>query len=179
MIRDSITIQGIRSKAFLPLAIQFFMWLYVVRVNFFRFFNGKEKLPYIKTCNHLSICVNNNIEWEAIGKGVVKRVYSIKGHQYVKEWKVPTENYQEVVNYLDNQVGKGYEFLNFIFHILKVFGFRWLGSWNDKHHSCVELANRALQIAGVEGINKFDNPYEMQRKLNQMFGGEVIKDNYK
>lgn len=177
MKQTIITIQGIRSNAFLPLAIQFFMWLYVVRVNFFRSFTGKEKLPHIKTCNHLSICVNNNIEWEAIGKGVVKRVYSIDGHQYVKEWKVPTENYQEVVNYLDNQVGKGYEFLNFIFHILKVFGFRWLGPWNDKHHSCVELANRALQIAGVKGINKFDNPYEMQLKLNQMFGGEVIKSN--
>lgn len=170
-----ITIQGIRSNAFLPLAIQFFMWLYVVRVNFFRSFTGKEKLPHIKTCNHLSICVNNNIEWEAIGKGVVKRVYSIEGHQYVKEWKVPTENYREVINYLDAQVGKGYEFLNFIFHILKVLGFRWLGSWNDKHHSCVELANRALQIAGVKEIKKFHNPYEMQLILDKLFQGEVIK----
>lgn len=170
-----ITIQGIRSNAFLPRAIQLFMWLYVKRVNFFRSFTGKEKLPHIKTCNHLSICINNNIEWEAIGKGVVKRVYSIEGHQYVKEWKVPTQNYQEVINYLDNQVGKGYEFLNFIFHILKVFGFRWLGSWNDKHHSCVELANRALQIAGVKEIKKFHNPYEMQLILDKLFQGEVIK----
>ena len=48
MKQTIITIQGIRSNAFLPLAIQFFMWLYVVRVNFFRSFTGKEKLPHIK-----------------------------------------------------------------------------------------------------------------------------------
>ena len=59
MKQTTVTIQGIRSNAFLPLAIQFFMWLYVVRVNLFRSLTGKEKLPHIKTCNHLSICVNN------------------------------------------------------------------------------------------------------------------------
>lgn len=159
-----ITIQGIRSNAFLPRAIQLFMWLYA------KF----HRLPPIKCCNHWSVIIGN-MEYEAIGKGVVMRQYSIKSHKYVKEWQVQIDNPMVVLAYLQDQVGKGYEFSNFLFHILKVAGFRWFGIYNDKRHSCIELANRALQIAGVEGINKFDNPYQTQVKLDQMFGGEVIK----
>lgn len=171
-----VTIQGIRSKAFLPLAIQFFMWLYVARVNFVRIFTGGEKLPHIKTCNHWSVIFKElNIEFEAIAKGVVEVEYSIEKHKYVKEWDFCVENAEPAFLYCRQQKGKGYEILNFVFHILKVAGFRWLGPWNDRHHSCVELANRVLQIIGVEEINKFDNPYQTQVKLEKLFGGTVVK----
>lgn len=173
-MKNTIIVQGIRSNKFLPLAIQFFMWLYRMRVNFVRWVLGKPLLPKIKTCNHWSVIVNGK-EWEAIGKGVVRRDYNIDGHKYVKEWEVETNFVNEVVYYLNKQVGKGYEVSNFLFHILKVMGFRWLGSWNDNHHSCVELVNRALQIAGVDTINKYDNPYQTQYKLDLLLGGKVIK----
>jgi len=54
-------------------------------------------------------------------------------------------------------------------------GFRWLGIYNDKRFSCIELVNRALQVAKIEGFNKFDNPYETQVKLDEKYKGEVIK----
>ena len=73
MNKDKIlTIQGIRSNAFLPRAIQLFMWLYVVRVNIFRFFSRKPYLKFIKTCNHWSVVFKNrNKEYEAVERGVL------------------------------------------------------------------------------------------------------------
>jgi hypothetical protein len=140
------------------------MWLYA----------KTHRKPPIKCCNHWSIIVCN-LEFEAIGKGVVLRDYSIDDHKYVKEWEVYIDDDTEVFNYLIEQIGKGYEFSNFFFHILKVAGFRWLGIYNDNRFSCIELVNRVLQIAGVEDINKFDNPYETQVKLDSKFEGKVIK----
>ena len=157
-------IQGIRSNKFLPRAIQLFMWLYA----------KLHRKPPIHCCNHWSVIIGN-MEYEAIGKGVVMRHYSIRDHYYVKEWEVPIDNPLVVLSYLQKQVGKGYEFSNFFFHILKVMGFRWLGIYNDKRFSCIELVNRALQVAKIEGFNKFDNPYETQVKLDEKYKGEVIK----
>lgn len=172
-----LTIQGIRSNAFLPRAIQFFMWLYVVRVNIFRFFSRKPYLKFIKTCNHWSVVFKDrNKEYEAVERGVVVRNYSLYYHQYVKEWDIPVTDIEPLESYCIKQVNKGYEYLNFVWHILKVIGFRWLGSYNDSHHSCIELANRVLQIAGVDGINKFDNPYQTQLKLEKLFTGTVVKE---
>jgi hypothetical protein len=172
-----ITIQGIRSSEFLPRAIQFFMWLYVVRVNIFRFFSRKPYLKFIKTCNHWSVVFKDrNKEYEAIGRGVVVRSYSLYYHQYAKEWDVPVQDIESLEEYCIQQVNKGYEYLNFFWHILKVMGFRWLGSYNDNHHSCIELANRVLQMAGIEEINKYDNPYQTQVKLEKLFTGTVVKE---
>ena len=170
-----LTIQGIRSNDFLPRAIQASMWIYVVRVNIWRFFSRKPYLKFIKCCNHWSIIIDYT-EWEAIANGVIRHNYSITHHQYVKEWKILVDNKANIIEYLRSQEGHKYEFLNFVFHILKVMGFRWLGSWNDRHHSCIELVNRALQLAGVEGIDKFMNPYETQILLEKRFGGHVVKN---
>lgn len=172
-----LTIQGIRSNKFLPKAIQFFMWLYVVRVNICRFFSRKPYLKFIKTCNHWSVVFKDrNREYEAIGKGVVLRSYSLYSHKYVKEWDIVVDDIDSLENYCIKQVNKSYEYLNFFFHILKVAGFKWLGVYNDNRHSCIELVNRVLQIAGVEGINKYDNPYETQIKLEKLFTGKVVKE---
>lgn len=171
-----LKIQGIRSNHLLPLLIQASMWVYVVRVNIGHFFIRKPYIPFIKTCNHWSVVFpDRDTEIESIGKGVVEVDYSIEKHQYVKEWSIIPDDLEKVYSYCKLQENKGYEYVNFLFHILKIFGFRWLGSWNDNHHSCIELVNRALQIAGVEGINKFDNPYQTQVKLDKMFTGVVIK----
>jgi hypothetical protein len=164
-----LVIQGIRSKAFLPRAIQLFMWLYA----------KANHLPPIKCCNHWSVVLPDSLmEYEAIGKGVVRRPYSVESHEYVREWVLLLNDiaYEEVVNYLESSVGKGYEFSNFLFHILKVAGFRWLGIYNDKRFSCIELANRCIQMSGYRGFNKFDNPYETQVKLTKYFYNHIIKD---
>jgi hypothetical protein len=142
------------------------MWLYA-------FLRGKKR---IRCCNHWSIIIGDT-EYEAIGRGVVKRPYNISGHQYVKEWKIDSPYEADVKRFLDDQVGKKYEVLNFIFHILKIWFGGWLGSYNQNQYSCIELVNTALQVGGISlNLSKWSNPYESQVWFDQAFKGEVIKD---
>lgn len=145
-------IQGIRSHKFLPLAIQFHMWLYA-------FLRGKK---FIKTCNHWSVIIGET-EYEAIGKGVVKKPY-IRNHHYIKEWEISTIHEADVVRLLESRVGKKYEFMNFLFHIFRVWFGGWWGSYSSESYSCIELTNEALKVAGYS-IPKYFNPYETQTWL--------------
>ena len=157
-------IQGSKSNAFLPLAIQLHQYFHALA----RF----QPLRWI--CNHFSVIIGD-WEYEAIGKGVVKRPYSLQEHHYAKEWKIPLspEKESEVQRYLDSLVGKKYEYLNFLWHIIRIWFGRWIGGKNDTF-SCIELVNNALIAAGLP-VSSYDSPYETQTLLERLYGGQEVK----
>jgi hypothetical protein len=171
-------IQLIRSNAFLPMAIQTVQYIDWLWDNAERFLKGKKLVPLFAQDNHVSIIIDK-AEYEALAHGVEKSWYSVKGHHHVNEWDIPTTKEKEVRKYLEDQIDKGYEYDNFFWHLLKVPFNKWFGAYNDKRHSCVELATRALQIAGVEGIDKYDSPYDLKRKLIEKFGQPTVTKQYR
>jgi len=158
-------IQGIKSNAFLPLSIQ----LHQV------FFAIARFLPIRWVSNHWSV-VLGDWEYEAIGRGVVKRPYSLKDHHYVTEWEIKLSPQKEVAirAYLDSLVGKKYEYLNFLYHIIRIWFGKWIGGKNDTF-SCIELVNSVLLRVGVN-VSSYDSPYETEVRLNRLYGGVRVKE---
>lgn len=144
-------IQAIRNNTFVPKAIHLGMWLYAK-------FN---MLPVRKTYNHWSVVIDD-VEYEALAKGVVKHKYNPETHTDYKEWVL----FGDPTKFLEEQVGKKYEFQNFLFHTLKIIFPKWLGSWSSKKYSCIELCTRAMQDQGYK-VNKYMNPYELDLWLDE------------
>lgn len=166
-------IQGIRSNKFLPRAIQFWMFIYLIRVNVFRLVTFQPLLPFRKRVpNHFSIICGND-EYEAIGKGVIREPYNISGHQYVKHWIVPDN--VDVADILDEEVNSGYEYLNFITNIVYALTGVWIGDFTKRWY-CVELVNYILIENGDNKVKKRWNPYQTTYYLDTKYGGIVIKD---
>jgi len=167
-------IQGIRSHRFLPLAIQFYMWLWVPLENSRRFkYNllHKDKKPYVKfqkTNNHWSLrSVRLGLEWEALWPKIVERPFILNHHE-VSEWDrtCSIEKENEIVAFLREQVDKHYETFNFWWHIVKVFTGKWYGPTGDSQHSCVEIINKVLMMLG-EPVTMDFNPFETQEYLGK------------
>mgnify|MGYP000855898940 CR=1 FL=1 len=160
-------IQGIRSHKLLPVLIQTGMWLWVPMSNIRRFFcnlfhkDKKKYLKYIKCNNHFS-GTNHYKEWEAIEKGVVKVPYTLEKHHYAIEWIIPIKATRHLEKFLDNMVGRGYEFMNFFWHTVKIFTGIWFGPTDMNKFSCVELVNALLIEAGYTEVQLHWNPYETQ-----------------
>lgn len=154
--------------------VQYIDWLWD---NGTRLLTGKKLVPLFAQDNHGSVILDK-AEYEAMSHGVEKKWYSLKGHHHANEWDIPTTKEKEVKKYLEDQIDKDYEYDNFIWHLLKVPFNKWFGAYNDKRHSCVELVARALIIAGVEGIEKYDSPYDLKRKLIEKFGQPIVTKPY-
>ena len=151
-------IQAIRNKTFVPRAIHLGMWLYAVC-------NGYKPR---KTYNHWSVIVDD-VEYEALAEGVVRHKYNPEKHEDYIEWTLKGDP----KIYLEAQVGKHYEYSNFLFHTLRIIWPKWFGSWNDKKFSCIELCTRTMQLQGYD-VDKYMNPFELKRWLDENKKYEVF-----
>lgn len=168
-------IQGIRSNKFLPRAIQFWMVVYWLRVNTWRFLTFQPLLPYLRVPNHWSVIIDGQ-EFEAIGKGVVKEPYDISGHQWVKHWEVPDN--ADIDDILEPTVDSGYEYINFLTNMIYALTGIWIGDINGRWY-CVELVNYCLIANGDKVVKKRWNPYQTAYYLDSKYGGKVVKDEEK
>ncbi len=168
-------VQGTRSNKFLPRSIQFWMWVYFIRVNIFRFVTFQPLLPYKRIPNHFSI-INNLDEYEAVAEGVVKGEYNITNHQWVKHWTVPDTI--DIGFLLDKTVHSGYEYINFLTNMIYALTGLWVGDVVGRWY-CVELVNFALIMNGDTEVKKRWNPYQTAHYLDTKYGGVVVKDEEK
>jgi hypothetical protein len=72
---------------------------------------------------------------------------------------------REIKNYLEAQVGKKYELINFLWHIVKVFTGKWYGKRNDKQHYCYELAIYSMNRSWKFCEDPYMNPIEFWEKF--------------
>lgn len=157
-------IQAIRSHKFLPLAIQFFMWLFVpcenIRIFFFNLFHkeNKQYLKYQKTYNHWSVIIKG-WEYEAVWPRVIKSRYK-RNHHEIAEWNFKDPP-KEKIAWLESIVGRPYGWGDLGFHILKVITGKWYGTNNDNKETCIEIVNKVL------GYPAGQNPFETQLLLGK------------
>ena len=132
--------------------------------------------------NHVLI-ESNGFVWEAIDAGVVNSTLSehFSHKKYRKPYtdKVIELDFSEAekalaIAYLNNQVGKKYEFSNFLFHPIMTLTGKWKGQKTDNRHYCYELVIRAMNATGKYNLDPFMNPREFylnlsifQKKINQ------------
>lgn len=126
------------------------------------------------TYNHALIEYMGNV-YEAVDEGVVYR--SLKDHFSEKKFGKP---YKEKIieldlsesekaralTYLNSQVGKKYEYSNFLFHPVKTITGKWEGEKTDNRHYCYELVIRAMNATGNYNLDPFLNPREFVEKVN-------------
>jgi hypothetical protein len=118
-----------------------------------------------KIYNHWGFKIYDKDEnYEAIAKGVEKTNRKLASNN--KIWSVVI--YPEAFEYLNKQVGKKYEYSNFLFHAFRIIFPKWFGNKTDKRHSCVELVSRTLIKSGYN-INVWSNPVELEDWLNKNF----------
>lgn len=118
--------------------------------------------------NHWVVEING-VFYEAISPRVVRWSESesesyhakyVKKREVVKEYSLNEVERLNVTNWLNNQIGKKYEYTNFLFHFLKIILFGlWLGDKSFKRHSCVEL------VEGAIGNVKYRNPVQLYEYL--------------
>lgn len=120
------------------------------------------------TYNHALIEKNNRV-WEAIDEGVVstslsmhfeRKKYSNKFTDKVIELNLSVLEEAGALAYLESQVGKKYEYSNFLFHPIKTITDKWEGEKTDNRHYCYELVIRALNATGKYNLDPFLNPRE-------------------
>lgn len=113
-----------------------------------------------KVYNHW-ILQKEGFNYEATAHGVEKTVRPF--HEDMVEYTIHVS--PKSIQYLESQVGKKYEFANFLFHTFMIILPHWLGNKTDKKHSCVELVTRILQQSGYS-INTWSNPVELKNWLD-------------
>lgn len=125
------------------------------------------------TYNHVLI-EQNGIVYEAIDDGVVcntlkehfaHKKYSKKYDEKIIELDLSQSETARALNYLNDQVGKLYEYSNFIFHPVKTITGKWKGEKTDNRHYCYELVIRALNATGKYNLDPFLNPREFYEKV--------------
>jgi hypothetical protein len=158
----------VRSYGALARIIQFGMWLW-------QFFRLKE-YPR-KTYNHADIVVNGFVVG-AIGRGVdVRSIEEAYGDGKKRELKVyllspKPEDVEVVREYLQEQIGKPYEWKNFWHHAVRILKGNWSGKTGDEADSefyCIELAAGAVETLYSDNISKEwqINPVEFERLCHQ------------
>lgn len=78
-----------------------------------------------------------------------------------------TSDRRILLEYLNAQVGKKYEVVNFLWHIIRIFTGKWYGSLTDNQHYCYELVIRAVNYLRGKKIYEFLNPIEASLILTQ------------
>lgn len=147
-------IQGTYYKHFLARGIQFFTG----------FLHPLLRLKKIKkTDNHFSVSTDDGAEYEAVWPVVERHAHYPVKHKSYREWYVPG-NPKQVLEFM---VGKGYQWNNFIFHIIKILTGVWLGPVNARQLYCVEVATRALRALGYKEVQVDWNNYQLQRWLEK------------
>jgi len=125
--------------------------------------------------NHILIENEGNV-YEAIDEGVV--CCSLAKHFSHKKYRKPYKD--EIIDiefseaekaraiaYLNRQVGKKYEFSNFLFHPIKTITGKWKGQKTDNRHYCYELVIRAMNATGKYNLDPFLNPREFYEEIKK------------
>ena len=73
-----------------------------------------------------------------------------------------------MIDYLDSQREKKYEFVNFLWHVVYTLTGFWIGAKNDKKQYCIELVARAMNETGKYHIYPFLNPFEFLNQLENL-----------
>jgi hypothetical protein len=124
------------------------------------------------TYNH-SLIEHDGYVWEAIAGGV--RQWTVQEHYAQDKYRKPYQTKEieldlngielnKAIGYLNKQVGKKYEFANFLFHILNTF-VEWRGSVTDRKLYCYELIIRTMNFTKKWNLDIFLNP----REFNELF----------
>jgi uncharacterized protein YycO len=125
------------------------------------------------TYNHSLVYVQGKV-YEAVDEGVV--CVSLDEHYSHDKYKrgfdkievtinLTREQERKALEYLKEQVGKKYEFSNFLFHPIKTIVGSWIGSTTDSRQYCHELTIRALNASGAYNLDPFLNPREIVNVL--------------
>ena len=123
--------------------------------------------------NHILIENEGNV-YEAIDEGVVccslakhfsNKKYLKKYQEKIIELDFSEDEKARTIAYLNKQVGKKYEFSNFLFHPIKTITGKWKGQKTDNRHYCYELVIRAMNATGKYNINPFLNPREFYEQI--------------
>lgn len=156
---------GEHTHNFTARLIQFWMFVHAVL---------HLKMPTV-TYNHMAIYDDREgIVYEAVSKRVIG--ISLADHEkhhpdkMTKELKLNLTLRQEyrMREYLKKQVGKKYEYSNFLWHVIYTLTGVWFGSQTDKRLYCYELGIRAMNASGAYNLPKFLNPFEFWQRMKQI-----------
>lgn len=160
-----MVIQIVHTRNFTARGIHLFMKLHCllrgkkippVIYNHALFYDEKEQVIY--EADFPRVVKLPVSEWRAKGKNVNAIIKTVDARlTYAEE--------REVKRYLEEQVGKRYETINFWWHILKVFTGKWFGRRNDDRHYCYELVIHALNRSWRFSVDPYLNPYEFYERL--------------
>jgi hypothetical protein len=97
----------------------------------------------------------------AISKGVKSRNFK----EYLKYFTIELteKQYEKGMKYLKSSENTKYEFVNFLFHTLKIFTDRWYGSKTTAELYCYEHVIQFLNATGKYNIDPFLNPVEAEK----------------
>ena len=125
------------------------------------------------TYNH-ALIEHNGIVWEAISPKV--KEWSITEHYNQRKFRkgyktiefvldLTDDEIELAISYLRSQVGKSYEYSNFILHPIRTFLNKWVGNSTDKQQYCYELALRMLKAINKYNRDIFINPREFLKAI--------------
>ena len=115
--------------------------------------------------------------WEATDEGVVKRTINehYSERRFSQHYEIIRMNLNltgsersAMIDYLDSQREKKYEFVNFLWHVVYTLTGFWIGAKNDKKQYCIELVARAMNETGKYHIYPFLNPFEFLNQLENL-----------
>lgn len=92
-------------------------------------------------------------EWESKKKNKTAIIKRVKLNLTSRQKSI-------ILTYLQEQIGKKYELINFWWHLVKIVTNKWYGSTTDKTHYCFELIIRAINSVLTNKIDEYLNPYE-------------------
>jgi len=155
----------IHTKNFSAKGIHFFMKLHCklrklnvpsVIYNHALFYD--EKLGEVYEASYPHVVKISIDEWNNIEKNKTAIIKTL-------DLNFTCSETNSIKKYLEKQVGKPYEIINFWWHILKVFTGKWYGAKHDKRHYCYELILHALNTLHKYNEDAYLNPYEFGKKF--------------
>lgn len=121
---------------------------------------------------HAAVKVGDFV-YESVSPRVRKIPYSKFLEKYNKpeilmyQYPLSEAEYYKSLDYLESVKGRGYEYSNFIFHLINGFLFipTWLGGRRDKKLYCYELVIRFMNISETIKTNPYLNPIEFEEEM--------------
>ena len=114
----------------------------------------------------------------AIAEGVKTRSWP---HYVAEHYGKYFRHYDYILELTDEEWGNGYEYLkqaegtkyeyaNFLYHAIKIFTGKWMGSKTTRQSYCLEHAIRFMNATGKYNLNVFMNPYEFEMLMDEKQG---------
>jgi hypothetical protein len=97
-------------------------------------------------------------EWKGIRKNKTAEIKTIDvNFSFVEN--------RDIQKYLDCQIGKRYEVINFLWHAVKVFTGKWYGKRKDDRHYCYKLVINSMNRSWRFCEDPYMNPIEFWEKF--------------